>query len=103
MSDAYYKEIEKQAAIYTARLEGRTSGYNCDADTTTEIVSTTFSVERPLLEAVEALAAHQNIDRDKLMRYLLMTALEMLGDGKKRLEIAQSEAIKPGKAYRRGT
>jgi hypothetical protein len=101
MSDAYYKEVERQAQIYTTRLEGRSSTINCDADSATEIVRTTFSVEKPLLDAVEALATHQNIDRDKLMRYLLMTALEVLRDGKKRLDIAQSEAIRPGKAYKR--
>lgn len=104
--DAYSLEVEKQAAIYTAKLENRSiaPNFNYDSDDTTEVVQTTFNVSKSLLDAVDGLAEHSGIDRDKLFRYLMETAIKVLSDSTEtRYKIANSNpVIAPGKAYRRG-
>ena len=104
--DAYSREVERQAQIYTARVENRpsTHGFNYDADGDAEIVQTTYNVSKALLEAVDSLAEHNGIDRDKLFRYLMETAIRVLSENTEtRYKIANSSpVIPPGKAYKRG-
>jgi hypothetical protein len=104
--DAYSIAVDKQVEIYTAKIEGRSiaPSINYDADSTAEIVQTTYNVDKSLIEAVDSLAAHNEIDRDKLFRYLMQTAIKVLSDNTEtRYKIANSSpVIKPGQAYKRG-